>query len=342
MTNGGGYSKLWKCCCASTGPCSGQFHTIQNLKMKLGERCRLLKGGLEPLNMMAPEFFDPVATTIGPNSLITDRGRYAPLQFGNMRFRCNSHRIAVRTSRADPAYEEKCLVAIAEFDTGRRWSAGLHVFNDHGRIVHRIDLPHADDELVLAAAGGTAQTWHGALAFLEQDNAEPESNVISLAPYIAARDKWDRFSLEDHLDDIIVDGGRSRLKRLRRLGLENAWPVSRAVLPSMFGHLEHQRVDFTRIVPQPTLLQANRGPLDGVRLRQNLALLYCKDSIMALDLSSVAECWIVAYGSDGHRLPALELYDGNDMCQALFLVDRSAPVASLASWGDLLGSLPRR
>ena len=341
MSNSGGYSKLWERCCASAGSCPRQFHTIQGLKTNLGEHCRLLEGGLEPLNMMVPEFFDPIATTIGANSLIMDRGRYAPVQYGNMRFHCESHQITLRTSRASPAYEEKCFLAIAEFDADRRRSAGLHVFDDSGRIIHRIDLPHADDELVLAAAGAIAQTWNGSVAFLEQDNADPSSNVIALAPYIAARDRWHRLSLEEHLDDIIADGGRSRLKRLRQTGSDKAYRVKTAVLPALFSYLETEKIDFTRIVPQPTLLQANRGVLDGVRIRQNLALLYCEDAMMVLDLASVADCWVVAYGPDEHPLLGLEVFDSDGMCQAVFINDTLAPAELLTRWCDILASLPQ-
>ena len=343
MSDGGSDSGLWGCWCGHGGACPRHFHSIQDLKSSLGNACRLLDGGLEPANLIVPEFYSPVATTAGPNSLLTSRGRFAPLQFAGMRFRCSSGEIAVRTNRETPAFEQKCLVAVSDLDEEERRPAAIYICSDAGQIVHRIDLIDPDDELIFAAATATAQTWSGPVAFLAEENraCEPSSNVIQLSPYLTTRNRWQAMTLEEHLDEIIADGGRKRVRKLRRLSKDIAWQIYHPVLAAFLNHLTHQQTDCTRIVPQPTLLQANSGPLSGFRLRERLALLYTEDSITALDLSSIQDCWAAVYGSKDDAVLALELYDREEMCLAVLLVDRSATSFARSRWQELILSLPR-
>lgn len=342
MSQGEFYAGLWGCLCGRTS-CPRRFHSVQDLKKNLGGACRLLDGGLEPVNMIVPEFFSPVATTSGATSVLSERGRFGPIQFANMHFRCRRGEIALRTSRQTPAFEDKCLVAISDLDEGERRPPAMHIFSDTGRIVHRIDLTHADDGLVLASACSIAATWDGPVAFLGNENRRSScaDNVISLLPYLEARQNWHGRTLEDHLDEVICDGGRTRLRTLRQLPNNSAWEIDRPVLPAFLNHLANQKVDCTRIVPQPTLLQASCGPLDSLRLRQNLALLYSGDAIMAIDLSSIAQCWAVVYGDAGDPVIALELYDRDDMCVALLLTEQSADQAARLKWHGMILALPR-
>lgn len=333
----------WACGCGSGGPRPCSFRTVQALKAGLGNACRLLDGGLEIVDMLVPELLNPIAVTAGSGSLLTDQGRFAPIQFAGMRFSCNPKEITLRSSQPELAGRGKCLVAISEVESENRQPPAIHVFSEAGQIVHRIHLSHPDDELILHAVGTAARTWKGSIAFLAEENGaqDPSQGVISLAPYLTARDRWTTMTLANHLDQIIADGGPSRLRTLQQVKDRTAWQIETQVLWPFLHHLARIGHEFTRIVPQPTLLQASAGSLDGFRNQDGLLFLSAGASTTVVDLSAVHQCWAVTYHTGYNPLLAIEIYDAANRCLAAFLVDQQASHEVRVSWHRLVCSLPR-
>lgn len=343
MSQGGSDNGVRGCFCAWESECPWHYETVQETKKNFGERCRLVQGGLEPIDMIIPELLSPVATTAGPFSLMTDRGRYAPLQFANMAFSCTLGAINVRTSQTRPAFDNRCLVAVLEHDEERRSPSGFQIFSDGGSIVHRIHLVHDHDQFVMKAAGATIRTWNGPLAFLanENDSAAAKDNVIPLMPHLATRCQWQEMRLEDHLNEIMTDGGPMRRLRLRRSSDKIAWQIPRSILPAFLFHLAEQKTEFSRVIPRPTLLQAHHGPLDDFQLQKNVVLLFSGSCMTALDLAAVEDFYAVSYGDPRDAMVAIELYDTGGMCLAVLFADQEATAFTRAPWRDLVRSLPR-
>lgn len=343
MSQGGSDNGVRNCFCAWQSECPWHYDTIQETKKNVGEGCRLVQGGLEPIDMIVPELLSPVATTAGPSSLMTDRGRYAPLQFANMNFSCTLGAINIRTSQIRPAFDNRCLVALLDRDEDRKSPSGFQIFGDSGSIVHRIHLVIDHDQFVMKAAAQTIRSWNGPLAFLadENDAADPSGNVISLMSHLATRDQWSDMGVEGHLNEIMADGGPRRRLRLRRCSDKVAWKIPRSILPAFLFHLAEQKTDFTRVIPRPTLLQAHHGPLDDFQLQGSMALLFSGSCMTALDLAAVRDFYAVSYGDPRNAIVAIELYDADGMCMAAFFADKKVTAFAWAPWRDLVQSLPR-
>ena len=342
MTETSLQSRLCRCRLLATSDNRYLPDNVFALKQTFGNQCKLLDGGLSPLPMIVPELFDAAATTVGPNSLLHDRGQFAPVQFADTPFDRCSDRIIVRTNRDDHAQVPSCSVAVSDGQAESGRPPALHVFSGDGRIIHRVEIVNPDDALILAAATARMKDWTGSLALLEQENRTQErsGNVISLAPHIRFRRPWEDRTLEDHLDEIIVDGGPMRKRQLERQTARNAARINPAVALHFFDYLARRRLPLAHVFAQTGILQAHIGSIDAVDVLDGYALLTMGRAIAAIEIGQIAQCWVVAYATGPAPITALEFYDDADRCIAA-LLPPDDDTETTSDWALLLSTLPR-
>ncbi|MEM7425311.1 MAG: hypothetical protein AAF441_04410 [Pseudomonadota bacterium] len=218
----------------------------------------------------------------------------------------------------------------------------IHVFDDRGALVQRLDIIEPDDTLILAAATSSHPLWTGSAGDLDPRHFDPrcESNVISLMPQFSRGKNWKLLPFHEHLDHIIADGGNQRHRRLMSLGREEARRIDTKVLPHLLDYLATQNRSFTRIFVRKTIAQAHQGPVHMIDVVDDVLMAYSKKTVAALDMQSIGKAWLVPYAAKAGSSSSLEIYDRTGACLAIFLSEQPNACMAQIDWDDLMFSLP--
>ncbi|MEM9734278.1 MAG: hypothetical protein AAF903_12460 [Pseudomonadota bacterium] len=308
----------------------------------MGDQSRLLSDGLQPYKMVAPELQNVTATTLGGAALMTDFGQISPIQDAGTPFECRQKQITIRTALKSEQKSDECLTGLSQVDEDRRRPPALYVFDKCGTVIHRIDITHSDDAIILAASCASFHEWKGAPRLLETENrtASGQNNVVPLRPYLKMRNSWADMGLSDHLDHIIGDGGFQRAKSLRHLSACKARQTKPAVIAHVFKYFIQNDISFTRIVPRCGLLQAHCGRLDYMEMEEQLLFLYSSHATMVVDLGELDQLWITRHKTTAQPQLMLELYDKGGQCLAALCCDAERPEYEQVNWSLLVNSLP--
>ncbi|MEM1199091.1 MAG: hypothetical protein AAGI06_07280 [Pseudomonadota bacterium] len=312
------------------------------LAATLGDKCRFLSGGINPLHTIAPDFFDVSAMTVGPNSVLSARGKIAPIQYSGEPLKCVPGAISLRVSHVNVPNDESCLVAVTDSVPEFRRPTAMHVFDHDGGLVHRLDLIEGDDELILAAATAGHPIWRGNVQRFEADNlgARRPDNVIALMPQLAGGKNWKLMPFKDHLDHVIGDGGHQRFKRLMTLGSRETLRIDHRVLPKLLDFLSLHRMPFMRAFVRKSLAQIQAGPIQMIDVIDDVLMAYSKKSTSGLDLKSIKAAWLVPYATGYGKSLGLEIYDHDGACLAIFFSEEPHVSIGRTGWSELLLSLP--
>lgn len=316
--------------------------SARDLSEVLGKKCRFLSGGISPLHSIAPDFFNVSAMTVGSNGVLSARGQVAPLQYPGERFTCTPGSISLRVSHANTPDDRSCLVAVSEAVPGHRRPMAMHVFNHDGGLVHRLDMLESDDELILAAASAAQKSWNGNVRTFEQDNLgnRQSSNVVALMPQMVRGKNWKLLPIKDHLDHVIRDGGEQRYWRLKSLSASQVRRIDHRLLPNFLDFLSLHRRAFVRVFVRKSLAQAHHGSVHLIDVIDDVVMAYSKNSVLALDLKAIEAAFLVPYAAQSGRSFALETYDRNGDCLAMFLQDEEEVRIGQVDWNQLVLSLP--
>ena len=299
--------------------------------MALGiEACRL-DADAETLALILPLFGRPSASTLGPYALLNERGAYGPAQLAGRNPRRSCARLALRLA---PGHGEVLIRTAA--DPGRRIPAALHLFDASGAIVHRTEIAAPEDLVTLEAV--TRQLGTNAAPVVPPVVA-PQPFLPSLPAIRQARALWPIADRQRHFDDLVVDGGKRRASCLPHLGKENARRVDPRRIGGFLQLLARAGVAFTRSVIRPGCVQSFTGMAEILPSKANLTLLHAGASLMALDLSAVAGCWLTARAQGGERSTMLELYDSDGAAIAVFDGDETLCVRQRNIWDRLAATL---
>lgn len=335
-------SRIWRCHCMS-GNCNAvPLGSMTALHRVLGEKLRLLAGGIEPLDTIAPGFSSVGSLTVGPNSLFNVRGRVAPLQFPGEPFSCPPGEINIRVGHQKVPVRETCLVAVSPPVPEHGRPMALHVFDEDGGLVQRMDAVERDDALLLVAATSSHPLWDGSVdgCGIGRQGPQREDNVVALMPKFAPGKNWKLMPLAEHLDHIISDGGRQRYKRLKSLGTEEVRSIDPNVLPHLLDILAAMRRPFVRIFFRKTIAQAHQGPVHLSNVTNDILLAYSRNTVSALDLQSIGRAWLVPYAAKVGISTCLEIYDRSGACLAMFLSELPDVCMEQIDWDELMFSLP--
>ncbi|MEM8541460.1 MAG: ChuX/HutX family heme-like substrate-binding protein [Pseudomonadota bacterium] len=309
-----------------------------------GTACHLIDGGLTPFLMLASDFYDARSTTIGKNSFMTDRGIYGAVQFAGDALDVSSSHMNLRLGFDVKSLDNGCALAISNLAEDDMLPEALHLFRGDGEIVHRSDLLNDDDVLIAHAAQHSLPSWTGSATFIEAENrnARNSSNVIELAPFLNTHNKWASMSLEDHLDDIIKDGGQQRSKSMQHIGIEYARPINPKVVPHFLVHLARIKLPFTRIVIQRSIAQLHSGAIDDLNAFDQMMFVHAGKSLLVLDIPTIHSCWAVSYKRYKTKIESLEFYAEDGACVGVIFSDCEGQPCQTKHWNDLVYSLPTK
>ncbi|PZQ48401.1 MAG: hypothetical protein DI556_14765 [Rhodovulum sulfidophilum] len=294
---------------------------------------RLLDAGAEELALLLPQFARATASTVGGAALLSEGGGYAQPRMAGARLASPAGRVALRLSAGRGE-----RLAYTAADPARGAPAALHLFDPAGRTTHRAEIAAPEDLLLLAALVAQIPTGAGEIPVVP-DTAPA---VIPHLPTIRhARAHWPRAELARHIDDLVLDGGRSRRACLPHVGPGAARRIEPRVLDHVLDLLARRRFTFRRAVIRPGCLQSHEGVLDSLWPEGDLLVMTSARATMALDLERVADVWVTALGpAGGERATALELYDHDGAAIAAFLPATRGELGHAAAWDALLASLP--
>ena len=87
-----------------------------------------------------------------------------------------------------------------------------------------------------------------------------ESYVVHLSTVQRAREMWDDSDPGSHLNDMVLDDGRTRMQCLPHVGKGRVWQVARYPLGSFLTCLCDRKISFIFGVVTKGILQFDRGP----------------------------------------------------------------------------------
>ncbi len=316
------------CLCARAAERPAPARSLAEL-LAAAPEARILEADAATLALILPHFEQAAAVTSGPCALMAEFGGYARPRLAGQPLRPPSARIELRLA---PTGRE--ILAATPADPARRLPAGLHLFDPCGETLHRAELAHPEDLLALAAFEADL------VSAAPPPPAERAPSLPSLPIIRQARALWWEAEPHRHLDDLLIDGGRARAHCLPHLGAEAARRVDPLVLDHLLVHLARRGTAFQRAAVRPGAAQLHAGPLEAVAPEGGLLRLKAGASLMALDLEKLAACWLTRCGQGWARSSALELYDAEGFCFALFRPHPEADLVLRLEWERLLASLP--
>lgn len=332
-------TRLWRCRCREGQQCRQPYLNILALQRDIGEVCYEPKHSIQSFAQMASLFYNPYTCTMGRNSIISDQAPISSIQYRGSKFVNKPGEVSLRLGSVRGKGASRCVVVNREGRNDIPQLPSMHVYSADGIIVHRTDVHEMDDVMTLMSA------CHDSAPLLSSTNKQAESttsdNVISFADYRQMSKSWYRRSRDEHLDDLIVDGGVSRYKQLVEIDESAAFQVDANVLPWFLEYLYQQSYPFSRMVPQPGILQSSSGPIGDFAIDNDFIYLYSQQSIMVMDLQAIGEVWAVNYlPEDPVSSMALEFYDKSGACMGLFTGADSEGSGVDTFWNRLVLSLP--
>ncbi|MEM6741605.1 MAG: hypothetical protein AAF646_15965 [Pseudomonadota bacterium] len=280
----------------------------------------------EALALAGTQFEDALITTQNAGALIAGRGGYGALQTTG-----TSLRLSQAERRMDVRFLPTSAINLARATTPASAApTSVMAMDDAGRVRHRIQVTSTMDLLVALSLPRRANCT--AAPPLREG---VDHNVVPLTAIRNARESWDQVDVAHHLNDFLFDGGVSRSRCLAHIGPNRAWRILPEIVPSFLDFLGRRRIGIARFVLGHGLMQSDVGILSDVRESDRVVVAREKQKSFALDLKEVASVWVTVCRQQWH----LEFYDPQRAGVAVICAD---PSGNLATWRDLLCSLPRQ
>ncbi|WP_199823739.1 ChuX/HutX family heme-like substrate-binding protein [Labrenzia sp. OB1] len=313
----------------SRGSAAGRSHCeLADLYLSAGRRARGLDEGVDLLKDWLPGFERAIASTANDCAVMSEIGVYQmPMIFGE-ELKFDNSGIATRLL---PAGIET-LVAV-EADVSRKEAPSLQIFDLEGRTVHKCHIASLSDQLAFdVLMYGTREK--------ELANSLPGpffsflSETLKPAGQLPAQD-FSQLGVSENLDACLLNQGKSRYERLKKMGRSEAWTIDRQVVPHVLRYFSELRQPLTVCVPSTTCMQLKSGRLDDVIRHGDLIELTAESNRTFFDPAAIGEFWIVR---SRHSL-SLECYSKSGTCVLVFVQDRPAESLFNQSWMEILKSL---
>ncbi|MCH2069344.1 MAG: hypothetical protein MK208_19060 [Shimia sp.] len=280
-----------------------------------------VEGGLDTVGLIGAQLSDALISTNNGAALLSSMGGLSRLQDITRPFHISRSRV---TLRVNPTTQ----VQLARTAGRAGPDTVLLVTDPQDHVSLRIEANGGYDALVLPALDQDAQSDLTAAPTVEH------TNIVSLAAVRQAKDRWARSDSGMHFNDILKDGGSTRLATLPHVGDGRAWQIQEQVIVSFLTYLIGRRISFSSLVAGCGFLQGVIFQDGDIRLLDKILLVNCDRRHFAVDLSKVASCWVSRFGAVSH----LEFYAADGKAIAVLAPD---PHNDLGHWNDLLASLPR-
>ena len=281
-----------------------------------------VEGDLETLALLGTQLSDALITTNNGAALLTGKGGYGPSQNTSSPFRISRNRINLRVCPCT-----NVQIFHAKDTAGSR---SLVVATPDGSITHRIVTRSDYDERVITAL----DDYEEGFSLPNQSSSKAASNVVSLSAVRTARENWDRNDTGHHLNDILFDGGATRMHTLPHIGRNKAWQIIPETLPSFISYLLDKRFGHARLVPGSGFIQGDLVREGTASVVGSILLTRSAEQHFALDLDQVAAVWVTRIGP----VSQIEIFDVDRRTIAILAAD---PMTNLPDWNELLASLPQ-
>ena len=279
-----------------------------------------LGNDIAALALAGVQWEDALISTRNDAAIISGRGGYGRYQATDCAFNVSrsQHRVDIRVnSESGPN-----LSRIAA-GSGRFTSA--FSTDDAEAIQHRVQVNTVHDHAVLSL-----------IETIPHATVPPEaavSNLLHLSAVRRAREMWDESDSGNHLNDMLLNQGRTRFQCLPHVGKGRAWQVATHFLGSFLTFLCDRKISVIRGVVAKGILQLDCGPLGAERTSNGVMFMQDGTRSFAIDTKQVYQLWVAA---SGHHWQ-LELYSRDGTALAVFAAD---PFHPADHWCDLLNALP--
>lgn len=307
------------CLCLAQGAPLPQ--TLNDLDVAAG--LTSLHGDLDALALIGTQLNSSVISTNNGVALLSQTGGYGPMTTTAMPHRLSRKRVNLRI-------EPYRSVHLALSGMGGNGRQTLVVADTAGVIFHRIEVADTFDQAVIRSldvlgtdSGGPKDAEH---------KVAPD-NIVSLTAVRCARIKWDDSDTGQHLNDILIDSGKTRLKTLPHIGRNKAWRILPDVLQYFISHLHKSSVDYALNVAGTGLIQSMIATGGTPHMLDDILMVQNEMNSFALDLAQVGSVWIT-FVAGSHQI---EIYSRDGRAVAVLGAD---PAGDIRHWDTLLCSLP--
>ena len=307
------------CLCLAQGAVLPQ--TLHDLDASIG--LTPLHGDLETLALIGTQINSGIISTNNGVALLSQMGGYASMTTTAMPHRLSLKRINLRVAPHHTVHLARSEVS----DSGRQT---LVVADDVGEIYHRIEVAEPYDKAVIAALDADSRESRPTQQLAPR---MPPINIVSLSAVLCARATWEGYDTGRHLNDILVDGGKTRSKTLPHIGKNKAWPVLVKALKHFITHLHTSSISYAQNVLGKGLIQSIIAKGGTPRLLDKILIIQNEHHSFALDLMQVDSVWVTTIG----LFYQLEIYAADGRTIAVLGAD---PKGDLRQWNALLCSLP--
>ena len=197
--------------------------------------------------------------------------------------------------------------------------------DDAELIQHRVQVDTLRDHAILSMIETIPHT--------EITQKPTISDILHLSTVRRAIESWDDSDPGSHLNDMVLDEGRTRLQCLPHVGKGRAWQVASYPLCSFLTFLCDRKISFIRGVVAKGILQLDRGPLVMDHTSNGLMFMQGGSRSFSIDTKKIYQLWVTAFGQHWQ----LELYSRDGKALAIFAAD---PFYPKDHWRDLLNALP--
>ncbi|MEL7524847.1 MAG: hypothetical protein AAFN16_03685 [Pseudomonadota bacterium] len=304
---------------------------LQELFLTAPHRMRALDEGVAFLQAWLPGFERVIATTTNDCAVTSEIGIYQkPMVIGD-ELVFDNEGIAVRFLPS--AFEN--LVAVDEYPA-RKIPPAISVFDASGATAHKCLIASLSDQLAFEVLMyGTKEK--DIRSCLQGQRHRQFLNLARSGSRALPRSGFDDLDLSDNLDCCMIEGGRSRVKRLRNLDATKAWTIDRQVVPHFLKYISELRQPFLIGVLNQACLQMKAGRLDKLVQYDSVLELTLGANRTYFDPAAIDEFWIVQSRSS----LSLEFYNTSGACVLVLAQHRACDTQFNASWIEILKSLPR-